>query len=131
MTLNTPPHRINKQAEQDDDLFKSCPNCGAEWSTRDQWLRDPSIKLIGYQVNFKRLTAGILMFNHSCRTTLAIKVEVFQDLYEGPMFEQCAAGGDACGGFCLHEGDLRSCPVECECAYVRHILQIIKIWPKE
>lgn len=132
MKPNPPPtYRMHRLSGQDADLFKRCPNCGAEWWTRDQLLRDPSIKLVGYQVNFKRLKAGILMFNHSCRTTLALKVEVFQDLYRGAMFEKCAAGTDACGGFCLHEGDLRSCPAECECAYIRHILQVIKIWPKE
>ncbi|KJS29112.1 MAG: hypothetical protein VR64_21400 [Desulfatitalea sp. BRH_c12] len=112
-------------------IFKQCTKCGYHWQSRDQWLRDPSVTLVGYQVNFKRLETGILLFNHTCRTTLALPVLVFEDLYDGPVFVERAAGSEACPGHCLHESNLKPCPERCECAYVRYILHLIQQWPKQ
>lgn len=112
------------------DLFKRCTKCAVQWRTRDDFLRDPHISLVGYQVNFKILTAGYMLFNHDCKTTLALPAIVFRDLYDGPVFADNLAGGQECPGHCLYDKDLTPCPAQCECAYVRHILQEIKDWPK-
>jgi hypothetical protein len=112
-------------------MFKVCPKCAAQWPTREAYLSDPGLVLIGYQANFRALEAGILMFNHTCRTTMALKAEAFKDLYDGPVFVERATGGSECGGHCLHKDDLGPCPARCECAYVRHILQVIQAWPKK
>jgi hypothetical protein len=106
--------------------FKQCPNCGYRWNTRDEFLMDKSLEIIGYQANFKKLTAGLFYFNHSCRGTLALQAFLFGDLYEGPMFTERATGGDTCPGHCLHREELSPCPAECECAFVREIIQLIK-----
>jgi len=76
------------------------------------------------------LKAGIFMFNHSCHTTLALRAEDFADLYQGPIFKERATGSDECPGHCLHEHNLGPCPAQCECNYIRHILQLIQSWPK-
>ena len=110
--------------------FKRCTFCGTVWRTRDDFLSDPDVVLIGYQAHFEDLKAGLLLFNHSCHTTLAIKVECFQDLYNGPIFRQRAMGGPDCLGYCLRRSELRPCPVHCECAYVREILQTVRNWSK-
>jgi len=112
------------------DGFKQCTVCGFRWSTRDQFLEDPNIELIGYQVNFGELLAGFFLFNHSCKTTLAILSEAFEDLYDGPVFSERAFGSAECPDRCLHEDDLSPCPVQCECAFVREIIQHVKNWPK-
>jgi hypothetical protein len=111
-------------------IFKKCPNCGFEWISRDYLLRDPNIEIIGYQVHFEELTAGIFLFNHSCRTTLGILAGDFKDLYKGPILGVRATGSKECPSYCMHQNELRPCPAECECAYVREIIQIIKNWPK-
>jgi hypothetical protein len=72
----------------------------------------------------------LLLFDHICHTSLAIPAEQFIDLYKGKMIEGRKTGSEQCPGYCLHEDELRSCPVECECAYVRDIIQIISRWPK-
>lgn len=110
--------------------YKICPKCKTEWVTRDHFLADPELALIGYQVNFKQLKTGILMFNHACKTTLALYVIDFQDLYDGPIFKERATGTDECPGMCLHQDDFNPCPARCECAFVRHILKVISDWPK-
>jgi len=112
-------------------IFKICPGCGHEWSSRADFLEDPNIVPVGYQVHFKELTAGIFLFNHSCKTTLSVQVDGFTDLYDGPVFSARATGNEACAERCLREDDLESCQEECECAYVREVLQIIREWPKK
>jgi hypothetical protein len=107
---------------------KTCPVCRYAWRSRNEFLSDPGLELIGYQVSFKELTAGLFLFNHTCKGTLAIRAQVFQDLYDGPMFSQRVTGGPGCPGHCLHESDLRPCPEQCECSYVREIMQIIQNW---
>lgn len=108
------------------DIFKQCSLCGGKWIDREKFLSDPEIHLVGYQVNFKKLTSGYLLFNHACKTTLAIKAIEFEDLYDGEMYSERKTGTDDCPGYCLHISNLKPCPAECECAFIREILQIVK-----
>jgi len=94
--------------------------------TRQEFISDQNIEIIGYQANFRKLRAGLLYFNHSCKSTLAISADLFADLYTGPIFEERKTGIDSCPGHCLHKKALDHCPAECECAYVREIIQILK-----
>ena len=107
-------------------MFKQCGKCGQVWQTRDQFLNDQDIELIGYQANFKELHAGLLYFNHVCKSTLALKAEVFVDLYKGPIFEKRQTGEAHCPEYCINQSELRPCPEACECAYIREIMQLIK-----
>ncbi|MFZ4394059.1 MAG: hypothetical protein ACOYOU_00370 [Kiritimatiellia bacterium] len=110
--------------------FKQCTCCPVKWQTRDDFLSDPEVELIGYQAHFEDLKAGLLLFNHACQTTMGIQVESFQDLHQGPIFEKRLKNDAACPGVCLRQGDLRLCPKRCECTYVREILQIVLKWKK-
>ena len=109
--------------------FKKCPLCGFVWPSREDFISDPRVSLAGYQVNFSDLVAGLFLFNHSCGTSMAVPAGQFQDLCNGPMFEEPLTGGEDCPGYCLRQDELRPCPAKCECAYVREIIQIIKNWP--
>ena len=109
-----------------DNHFKVCPRCDFIWKNQDDFLNDNNFEFIGYQVHFKELKAGIFLFNHSCKGTLAIKVKLFADLYNGPIFQERATGSDNCPEYCLNEKNFLPCPVKCECAFVREIIQIIK-----
>jgi hypothetical protein len=111
-------------------LFKRCPMCGTSWETRDDFLADRDIGLVGYQVNFSDLVAGIFLFNHNCGDTLGIPVSAFRDLRSGPVFSERAKGTAECPGHCLREDDVDPCPTHCECSFVREILQVVNNWPK-
>jgi hypothetical protein len=110
--------------------FARCTLCRRAWKTRAEFLADPHLRIIGYQVAFHNLANGLFLFNHSCGTTLARPVGAFQDLYDGPVFASRATGSDECPGFCLRKDELRGCPAQCECAYVRAIIQLLLDWPK-
>ncbi|MDO9578608.1 MAG: hypothetical protein Q7J16_12045 [Candidatus Cloacimonadales bacterium] len=92
----------------------------------DDFIYDPEIEIIGYQVHFKDLEKGFFLFNHSCRGTMSINVEEFSDMYQGPIFQERLTGSDQCSGYCLHHSNLKPCSEKCECAYVREVIQIIK-----
>ena len=111
-------------------IFKTCSVCGFEWPTRNSFLEDPALTVIGYQVNFEALKLGFFMFNHTCKNTLSVRAEAFWDLYAGPIYKDRATGGEQCPGYCLFEDELSPCPAQCECAFVREILQVIKNWPR-
>ena len=110
--------------------FKKCSVCKKVWITRDDFLYDTEVSIVGYQVHFDELTEGLFLFNHSCGSTISLTAGAFRDLYDGPMFQTRMTGSDDCPGYCLTNSELRPCPVKCECAYVREIIQLIKTWPK-
>jgi hypothetical protein len=112
------------------ETFLYCAVCGHSWPSRESFLGDSLVELIGYQANFVDLIYGLFLFNHSCNTTLSVMVQSFNDLYHGRVFPEPATGSDACSGFCLHQENLGRCPTPCKCAYVREIVQIICQWPK-
>jgi hypothetical protein len=122
--------KIKKPTEGKPGIFKQCNNCDTIWRNRDDFLTDPNITIIGYQADFKELEAGIFLFNHICRTTLAIRADNFKNLYRGPVFQKRLTGTDECPSYCLYQYELGHCVAKCECAYVREIIQIIKRWPK-
>jgi len=114
----------------DQKEFKRCSSCRYQWDTREEFIEDPALRIIGYQVHFDHLEEGFFLFNHSCGTSLAIMAGEFKDLYQGPIFADRLTGTDECPKYCLHKSELRPCPAKCECSYVRKIIQIIKDWPK-
>ena len=114
----------------DAGVFKRCQVCDSVWATRTEFLEDHAVQLVGYQVDFEELIAGLFLFNHACGATLAIAAAAFRDLYDGPVFSGRRTGTPECLGHCLHESDLAPCPAQCECAYVRNIIQVINGWRK-
>lgn len=110
--------------------FKGCSSCGYDWITREVFLEDPSVDIIGYQPNFEYLEEGYFLFNHVCGTTLAIMTGEFKDIYNGQISYERLTKTENCSGYCLYKDNMDRCPAKCECAYIREIIQIIKHWPK-
>ena len=111
-------------------LFNECSPCGAKWVSRDDFLEDPEIEIVGYNANFDDLLSGTFLFNHTCGAALSLSVRYFNGLYEGTIFTERATGSDDCPAYCLYQDQLDKCMVRCECAFVRNIIDIIKKWPK-
>ena len=55
--------------------FKRCPICQFIWDTPADFLKDPGLNCIGRQKGTKAGDFGLIMFNHSCGTTLSIKAD--------------------------------------------------------
>ena len=113
-------------------LFKTCSGCSTPWFSRDEFLQDSNIDLVGYQVNFGDRVLGYFLFNHDiCQSTIGVPAGHFRDLHDGPIFSECLAGSEHCPGHCLNSQILDPCSAKCEGAYVRDILQILRDWPKD
>lgn len=111
--------------------FKKCSMCKTEWNTRNDFLSDPNISVVGYNVNFEELELGCFLFNHTiCGTTLAIEARIFTDLYQGKVFTERKTGGKECLGLCFDSTSIEPCPAQCECAYVREVLNQVANWIK-
>ena len=106
-------------------LFKRCTACNHEWQDRDSFILDPAIELIGYQANSENLNLGLYLFNHECGTTLAVYVEKFLELYQGPKYSLSMLGNNECPGFCRIEDEMRDCGLECCCVHFRKIMTIM------
>lgn len=112
-----------------ENIFKTCPLCSQNWGSRNEFLDDSSLELIGYQADFDTLENGLFFFNHhvaGCRTTLAIRSADFYDMYTGERFTGAKTGSDECPGYCLKKEQLDRCEAACEYAFVREIMQIIQ-----
>lgn len=112
-------------------FFKKCTCSETAWVTRDEFLQDKNTELVGYQANFGQLELGYFLFNHlTCESTIAIPAGLFKDLYDGPVFAHRLTGTEACHGYCKEKEVLEPCENQCECAYIREIVQLIRNWPK-
>ncbi len=110
--------------------FRQCKNCGTIWQSRDAFIDDPSVKLIGFQVYFEDPDRSFLLMNHvpgdgSCQTTLAESIGTFMDLYDGQVFPEVHKGGEHCEGHCLYVYNVSRCDAPCRNAMVRRVMQIL------
>jgi len=107
-------------------IFKRC-SCGSEWKTLDEFISDKNLTLSRYQVNFKNIDLGILLFNHKdCGSTIGVNAYKFKELHSGPIFRVRLTGENVCPGYCFHVEEISPCPNPCECSWIRDVMQIIK-----
>ncbi len=108
--------------------FKSCTACGQEWLLKEDMLYDSNVKLLGYQMHFSDISLGTLYFYHTglkCKTTFAIKVSEFMDMYNGPEYSENMLADNDCPMYCLRRSELRSCGLPCSAAFIREIMMAI------
>ncbi len=63
-------------------MFKKCPMCDNIWSSKEEFLGDKNITLVGYQKYMGSYGGGYLLFKHKtkfCGTTIAIKASSFSN----------------------------------------------------
>jgi Holliday junction resolvase-like predicted endonuclease len=63
--------------------FKRCPVCRFIWDTASDFLKDAGLSYIGRQMGTKAGDLGLIMFNHSCGTTLSIKADQVKTAEQG------------------------------------------------
>ena len=109
--------------------FIICTKCAYTWKDIEDFLKDPTICLVGFQANFDETEPGLYLFNHisvenPCDTTLSVNVDTFFSLYKGTMFKDLKFKSPECEGRCTRVEDLARCPVECKNAVAREIMQV-------
>lgn len=107
--------------------FKICPKCDCVWHTRDDFLQDAALFLLGFQSGYGKADRGFYLFNHLIEkdkgsTTIALAVEHLISLYNGPMYADVHAGSETCSGHCAKVDDLARCGVPCRNAIARKVV---------
>ena len=121
----------------DSDHFKRCSYCNKIWDSRNVFLSDSEIKLVGYQPHYKNMEEGLFLFNHLvCNSTLSIISQKFRDLYTGPLYSSNKLNDDQlnyddCPDFCLFKNKMKGCLQQCERAFVSEVIQVLTMWGKE
>ena len=119
------------------ERFKTCSYCNVEWLSRDTFLNDQDIRLVGYQPHYKNMEEGLFLFNHlQCNSTLSVISQKFRDLYTGPFYavnklDEEQLNYDDCPDFCLFKNKMKGCLQQCERAFVSEVIQVITMWKKE
>ncbi|MBJ6723120.1 hypothetical protein [Geomesophilobacter sediminis] len=110
-------------------IFKQCPTCLTIWRTRDEFLCDPDVQLNGYKVDFKELEFGLFFFTHkkeNCISSIVFEARDFVDLYQGPRFTERMDTSPDCPRHCMDQDDLERCSENCDAAFVREIVNMIR-----
>ena len=98
-----------------DQEFKDCV-CGKTWKTRDKFLLDKKVKLVGYQPDLVNHKYNHFLFYHrakGCSQFFGIRASSFSDLREKGCSKELCMGHDDCPGYCTDTLDLRVCSVAC------------------
>ncbi len=121
--------KIKNMSPKNNRIFKTCPMCSKNWTSRDIFLDDPELRFNGYQANFGIMDQGLFYFTHensACGSTMILKAEMFLSLYNGTKYDKNKSLSDDCPKLCLDRNKLDRCPSHCEFAFVREVSQIIK-----
>ncbi|MBT4483603.1 MAG: hypothetical protein HOC71_07990 [Candidatus Latescibacteria bacterium] len=109
-----------------DKEFTHCAKCETFWNKRIDFLSDTATEIVAYNPDIKYLEHGNFVFKHdTCGSNIEIQVVNFKDLYDGPIYKERKTGTENCPEYCLNSSELRPCSEECECAYVREIIQAL------
>ena len=112
------PPRTKK--EQD---FKKC-DCGRSWKTRESFLKDGKVKIVGYQPDLINHKYNHFVFFHrtkDCGQFFGIRASDFSDLRDGRCPKDLCMGQEDCPGYCTDTLDLRVCSVACRNATDREV----------
>ena len=96
---------------------------------RGALLAELNTTKIDYQINVVDFAKGYYLFNHidDCRSTIALEVEKFFSIYDGPVYEKSLRGTPECTCFGKDSMNFAECcDRHCRDATARRIIQIIR-----
>jgi hypothetical protein len=108
--------------------YRTC-ECGRAWKTRDDFLRDRKVRIIGYQPDFVNRRYNHFLFQHAmkgCGRYLGVRASDFQDLREKECTGDLCFAKEECPGYCKNTLDLRVCSVNCRNASDRMVASRIR-----
>ena len=108
--------------------FRTCV-CGETWKTRDEFLRDKNVRILGYQPDFINHKYNHFLFQHrvkGCGDLFGIRASDFSDLREKECPNELCFGHDDCPGYCIDAFDLRVCSITCRNASDRKVASKIR-----
>ena len=109
-------------------IFRKC-DCGESWKTRNAFLRDKHVKIVGYQPDLISHKYNHFLFQHKakgCGRFFGVRASDFSDLRQEKCANELCMGQAKCPGYCLNTLDLRVCSVTCRNASDRVLASKIR-----
>jgi len=99
--------------------------CRKQWATRQEFLADPNLRLLGLQAVPHHADGNLLMFEHDCGTTVSVLAWRLRDLLppeqRGEEDLPSLYGSEQCSGFCNKLEELSACDLACSSARDRRL----------
>ena len=105
--------------------FKVCGSCKGAWPTWEGFIRDPNVRLLGLQSLVTHPEANLLVFEHSCGSSISILTRRLRHVLHEPEAGSAAVslmGTEQCRRHCLMLEDLETCDAPCINALDRRLI---------
>jgi hypothetical protein len=109
--------------------FQICGSCRCTWPTWDKFVLDPAVRPLGLQSEITRPDINLLVFEHSCGSSISILSRRLRHLLPEPEPGDPRAslrGSDQCRGHCLRLEDLEACDAPCSNARDRKLILLVQ-----
>ncbi len=110
-------------------LFQVCGSCRFTWPSWDQFVRDPAVRLLGFQAVASNPDINLLIFEHDCGSTVSILSRRLRHLLPAPPPDaptERLIGTDECRGHCRLLEDLEACNAKCSNARDRQLILLVQ-----
>jgi len=114
--------------EPTSEPVRSCGSCGHQWQAWPDFLQDPRVRILGIQVVPNMPEANLLVFEHSCGSSISVLASKLRHLLEGPTptpHAPCLYGTEACGQECRRIENLNHCSRHCRNSVDRQLAILI------
>ncbi len=109
--------------------FKTCGACKLAWPTWENFVLDPSVRLLGLQAVISDPDINLIVFEHNCGSTVSILSKRLRHLLPEPAPDAPTTrllGAERCNGHCLLLEDLAACDAPCSNARERELVRIVQ-----
>jgi hypothetical protein len=106
-------------------VFQKCGACGQQWKEWSAFILDPLVRLLGFQAIVSLPDANLMIFEHSCGSSISVLVKRLRHLLPAGEGETALAnlyGSPECNGHCRFLGDLEACDRRCSNARDRQLI---------
>ena len=110
------------------DHFQTCGACKRVWSTWESFVLDPAVLLLGLQPMTSNPDFNVLVFEHSCGSSVSILTPRLRHLLPEPEPDAPSVrlmGTEQCRGHCRFLEDLAACDAPCSSARDRRLILLI------
>ncbi len=108
-----------------DGPFRACGMCHKQWATRQDFIADPKLRLLGLQAVPHHADGNLLVFEHDCGTTVSVLAWRLRDLLpaedRGEEGLPLLYGSEGCKGYCTRLEELSACDRSCSNARDRRL----------
>jgi len=109
--------------------FQACGACKRAWATWDSFVLDSAVRLRGFQPLLGNPDFNLLVFEHSCGSSISILTPRLRHLLPEPEPGEPTVrlmGTEQCQGHCRLLEDLAACDAPCSSARDRKLILLIQ-----